>query len=76
LPEGSADELAAAWTEFPRRRFITGLVSMLAPFGLMAPVDSLVDRLAAGLPEASDAATEIAGQVVGAEGVEPPTSAL
>ncbi len=53
-----ADELAAAWPEFPRRRFTAGLGLTLEPLTLMARVDVLADRLAAELPEEfGDAAT-------------------
>jgi 3-methyladenine DNA glycosylase AlkC len=53
-----AAELAAAWPQFSRRRFVTGLASTLEPLTLMARVDLLADRLIDGLPDAfGDAAS-------------------
>jgi 3-methyladenine DNA glycosylase AlkC len=46
-----ASELTAAWPEFPRRRFMRGLGSVLDPLGLMARVHVLADRLVGALPD-------------------------
>ena len=45
-----ASELALAWPDFPRRRFLRGLSDALDPLELLARGDLLSDRLVANLP--------------------------
>ena len=54
-----AGELSAAWSEFPRRRFVRGLEEALAPLELMARVELLADRLVGALPEDFEAAAGV-----------------
>jgi 3-methyladenine DNA glycosylase AlkC len=50
LGRSLADELVAAWPEFPRRQFVSGLRSRLEALELLARIELLADGLVAALP--------------------------
>ena len=54
-----ADELAGAWPEFPRRRFVHGLAAALEPLELVARVDLLAQRLAEVMPVSFPSAADV-----------------
>ena len=59
LAAALADELARAWPEFPRARFVRGIAAALAPLELLARVDLLAERLAEALPDDFPAAAGV-----------------